>query len=315
MTAATRIATVTVVGTGVIGASWAAHFLARGLDVIATDPAPGAEARLRRDIAAHWPTLTRLGLAEDAGPDRLVFTADTETAAASADFIQENGPERIDLKHELFARLDRAARPSVVIASSSSGLLPSDIQAGCPDHPERVLAGHPFNPPHLIPLVEVVPGDRTSEAAVDVALAFYASVGKKPIRLRQELPGHVANRLQAALWREAYSLVDRGIASVADVDTAIAYGPGLRWAVLGPFALQHLSGGEGGLAHNIEHLGPPMVAWWNDLRQPDLTPDLAARLVAGVDEELVGIDVTTLAESRDVVLQALLTAKAQVTLP
>ena len=315
MTAPTSIPTVAVVGTGVIGASWVAHFLARGLDVIATDPAAGAEERLRADIAAHWPTLTRLGLAADADADRLVFTTDTETAAASVEFIQENGPERIDLKHQLFARLDRAARPSVVIASSSSGLLPSDIQAGCPDHPERVLVGHPFNPPHLIPLVEVVPGDRTSDAAVETALAFYASVGKKPIRLRQELPGHIANRLQAALWREAYSLVDRGIASVADVDTAIAYGPGLRWAVLGPFALQHLSGGEGGLAQNIEHLGPPMVAWWNDLRQPDLTPDLAARLVAGVDEELAGIDATTLAESRDVVLQALLTAKAQVTLP
>ncbi len=315
MTAPSPIATVAVVGTGVIGASWAVHFLARGLDVIATDPAPGAEARLRRDIAAHWPTLTRLGLADDASPDRLVFTNDAENACASADYVQENGPERIDLKHELFARLDRAARLDVVIASSSSGLLPSDIQAGCPDHPERVLVGHPFNPPHLIPLVEVVPGGRTSAAAVETALAFYVSVGKKPIRLRHELPGHVANRLQAALWREAYSLVDRGIASVADVDTAIAYGPGLRWAVLGPFALQHLSGGDGGLAHNIEHLGPPMVAWWDDLRQPDLTPELAARLVAGVNEELAGVDTTTLAESRDVVLAALLTAKASVRLP
>jgi 3-hydroxyacyl-CoA dehydrogenase len=311
----TGIARVAVVGTGVIGASWAAHFLANGLDVVATDPAPGAEARLRSDVAAHWGILTQLGLADGASVDRLTFDADVETAVADADFVQENGPERVELKHALFAQLDRAARPDVVLASSSSGLLPSAIQAGCPEHPERVLIGHPFNPPHLIPLVEVVPGGKTSTAAVEAAMAFYAAVGKRPIRLRQELPGHVANRLQAALWREAYSLVDRGIASVTDVDTAIAYGPGLRWAVLGPFVNQHLSGGAGGLAHNIEHLGPPMVAWWDDLRQPDLTPELAARLVAGVDEELAGIDQAKLVQHRDAVLNALLTAKAQADLP
>jgi 3-hydroxyacyl-CoA dehydrogenase len=306
---------VAVVGTGVIGASWVAHFLAQGLDVVATDPSPGAEDRLRTDVAVHWPILTELGLVDGASIDRLQFTVDVETAVGEADFVQENGPERIDLKHALFAALDRATRPDVVLASSSSGLLPSAIQAGCPKHPERVLIGHPFNPPHLIPLVEVVPGAGTSEAAVDRAVAFYTAVGKRPIRLRQEVPGHVANRLQAALWREAYSLVDRGIASVADIDTAISQGPGLRWAVLGPFVLQHLSGGAGGLAHNIEHLGPPMVAWWDDLRQPDLTPELAAKLVAGVDAELAGIDQARLVEHRDAVLNALLTAKRQADLP
>ena len=306
---------VAVVGTGVIGASWVAHFLAQGLDVVATDPSPGAEDRLRGDVAAHWPILSELGLAEGASVDRLDFIVDVETTVSEADFVQENGPERIDLKHQLFAALDRATRPGVVLASSSSGLLPSVIQAGCPDHPERVLIGHPFNPPHLIPLVEVVPGSQTSESAVDRAVQFYAAVGKRPIRLRQEVPGHVANRLQAALWREAYSLVDRGIASVTDIDTAISQGPGLRWAVLGPFVLQHLSGGPGGLAHNIEHLGPPMVAWWDDLRQPDLTPELAARLVAGVNDELAGIDQTKLVENRDTVLNALLTAKRQADLP
>jgi len=306
---------VAVVGTGVIGASWVAHLLAQGLDVVATDPAPGAEDRLRADVAAHWPILIQLGLVDGAATDRLIFTSDVETAVGDADFVQENGPERVDLKHALFATLDRATRPEVILASSSSGLLPSVIQAGCPDHPERVLIGHPFNPPHLIPLVEVVPGSQTSESAVDRAVQFYAAVGKRPIRLRQEVPGHVANRLQAALWREAYSLVDRGIASVSDIDTAISQGPGLRWAVLGPFVLQHLSGGPGGLAHNIEHLGPPMVAWWDDLRQPDLTSDLAARLVAGVNDELAGIDQTKLVEHRDTVLNALLTAKRQADLP
>ncbi len=225
--------------------------------------------------------------------------------------MQENGPEREDVKHRLFAVLDAAARPEVVLASSSSGMLPSTIARGCPRHPERVVIGHPFNPPHLIPLVEVVPGERTSEQAVEAALAFYTAVGKKPIRLRQELPGHVANRLQAALWQEAYSLVERGVATVADIDTAIAHGPGLRWAVLGPFANQHLSGGPGGIAHVLEHLGPPTEAWWRDLGQVTLTPELVATIVAGVDEELAGVDPAELVARRDAVLTALLAAKAR----
>jgi carnitine 3-dehydrogenase len=299
---------VAVVGTGVIGASWAAHFLAHGLDVTATDPSPGAEERLRSDVAAIWPTLTP---AAGGSPERLAFTSDVAAAVADADFVQENGPEREDVKHEVFAVLDTAARPDVVLASSSSGLLPSVIARGCPRHPERVVIGHPFNPPHLIPLVEVVPGEKTSEQAVEAALAFYTAVGKKPIRLRQELPGHVANRLQAALWQEAYSLVERGVATVADIDTAISHGPGLRWAVLGPFANQHLSGGPGGIAHVLEHLGPPTEAWWRDLGQVTLTPELVAKLVAGVDEELAGVDPAELIARRDAVLTALLDAKAR----
>jgi carnitine 3-dehydrogenase len=299
---------VAVVGTGVIGASWAAHFLAHGLDVTATDPSPGAEERLRSDVAAIWPTLTP---AAGGSPERLAFTSDVAAAVADADFVQENGPEREDVKHEVFAVLDTAARPDVVLASSSSGLLPSVIARGCPRHPERVVIGHPFNPPHLIPLVEVVPGEKTSEQAVEAAVAFYTAVGKKPIRLRQELPGHVANRLQAALWQEAYSLVERGVATVADIDTAIAHGPGLRWAVLGPFANQHLSGGPGGIAHVLEHLGPPTEAWWRDLGQVTLTPELVAKLVAGVDEELAGVDPAELIARRDAVLTALLDAKAR----
>ena len=299
---------VAVVGTGVIGASWAAHFLAHGLDVTATDPSPGAEERLRSDVAAIWPTLTP---AAGGSPERLAFTSDVAAAVADADFVQENGPEREDVKHEVFAVLDTAARPDVVLASSSSGLLPSVIARGCPRHPERVVIGHPFNPPHLIPLVEVVPGEKTSEQAVEAALAFYTAVGKKPIRLRQELPGHVANRLQAALWQEAYSLVERGVATVADIDTAIAHGPGLRWAVLGPFANQHLSGGPGGIAHVLEHLGPPTEAWWRDLGHVTLTPELVAKIVAGVDEELAGVDPAELVARRDAVLTALLAAKAR----
>ena len=299
---------IAVVGTGVIGASWAAQFLAYGHDVVATDPAPGAEERLRADVAAHWPVLEPVA---GASPDRLTFTADPAAAAAEADFVQENGPEREDVKHALYAALDEAARPDVVLASSSSGMLPTVIARGCPRHPERVVIGHPFNPPHLIPLVEVVPGEKTDEETVERALAFYTAVGKKPIRLRQELPGHVANRLQAALWQEAYSLVERGVATVADIDTAISHGPGLRWAVIGPFLTQHLSGGPGGIAHNLEHLGPPIEAWWRDLGQVTITPELIARLAAGVDDELAGVDPAELIARRDAVLTALLAAKAR----
>ena len=302
------IGTVAVVGTGVIGASWAAHFLAHGMDVTATDPAPGAEERLRADVAAHWPVLQPV---EGASPERLTFTSDPAAAVADADFVQENGPEREDVKNALYAALDEAARPDVVLASSSSGMLPSVIARGCPRHPERVVIGHPFNPPHLIPLVEVVPGEKTSEATVERALAFYAAVGKKPIRLRQEVPGHVANRLQAALWQEAYSLVERGVATVADIDAAIANGPGLRWAVLGPFLNQHLSGGPGGIAHILEHLGPPTQEWWRDLGRVTLSPELNAKLVSGVDDELAGTDPGELVARRDAVLTTLLAAKAQ----
>ncbi|WP_410625951.1 3-hydroxyacyl-CoA dehydrogenase NAD-binding domain-containing protein [Amycolatopsis sp. cmx-8-4] len=291
------MSTVAVVGTGVIGASWAGLFLAHGHDVVATDPAPGAEERLRSAL-------------EGASTDRLRFVADAGEAAAEADFVQENGPEREDVKHALFGVLDEAARPDVILASSSSGLLPSVIARGCPRHPERVVVGHPFNPPHLIPLVEVVPGRDTAPEVVDRAVEFYASVGKRPIRLTRELPGHVANRLQAALWQEAYSLVERGVATVADIDTAIAYGPGLRWAVLGPFVNQHLSGGPGGLAHVLRHLGPPTEEWWRDLGQVHLTPELAETLVAGVDAELAETDQARLVAARDAVLDQLLAAKA-----
>ncbi|HYH30570.1 MAG TPA: 3-hydroxyacyl-CoA dehydrogenase NAD-binding domain-containing protein [Pseudonocardia sp.] len=296
----TRVA---VIGTGVIGASWAAHFLGRGLDVVASDPAPDAEARLREAVAA-------IG---DAPAERLTFTADSGEAAAAADFVQENAPERAELKHALLATLDAAARPGVVLASSSSTLLPSDLARACARHPERVVVGHPFHPPHLVPLVEVVPGEATAEAAVEAAMAFYTAVGKKPVRLRRELPGHLANRLQAALWREAYSLVQSGAASVADVDTAIAHGPGLRWALLGPLATQHLSGGAGGLAHVLAHLGPPTEAIWRDLGEPEMTPELVADLVAGVEEELGGADpaaLAALAARRDAALRVVLAAKA-----
>lgn len=301
---------IAIIAAGSIGASWAAHFLARGFDVAVTDPAPGAEKVLRSDVARFWPALERLGLAPGASLDRLRFTADITDCVRGAQFVQENAPERLSLKRELFARLDEACPPDVVLASSSSGILPSEIQRSCRQHPERMLVGHPFNPPHLIPLVEVVGGAQTTEEAIARALEVYRSAGKEPIRLRQELPGHVVNRLQAALWREAYSLVQSGAVSVADLDTAVSAGPGLRWALLGPFLTQHLSGGPGGIMHVLEHLGPPMVEWWKDLATPTELTDQMARAVAdGVAESLGGRDTAALAAARDEQLVRLLQSK------
>ncbi len=304
----TAIGRVAVIGTGVIGASWVSQCLARGLDVTATDPAPGAEARLRETVARHWPILEQIGLAPGASPGRLTFVAEPEEAAAQADFVQENGPERLEIKHETYRRLDAAAAADVVLATSSSGLTPSAIQAAC-RHPGRVVLGHPFNPPHLVPLVEVLGGERTDEGAVAAAMAFYQNLGKRPIRLRRELVGHVANRLQAALWREAFHLVGTGAATVADIDAAIAHGPGLRWALMGPCLLNHLSGGPGGLAHTLDHLGPLMEAMWADLGDPRLTPALKQTLVQGLERALEGRDRDAMVAERDRLLVDLVRQK------
>lgn len=298
-----------IVGTGVIGASWAAFFLARGLDVSATDPAPGAEDRLRAAVDRHWPTLQRMGLAEGASPARLHFDDSLERALEGCDFVQESGPERADFKAELYARMDAATPPQVLLASSSSGLPVSGMQVRC-EAPQRVVLGHPFNPPHLIPLVEVGGGEATAPDAIEHAMAFYAALGKRPIHVRREVLGHIANRLQAALWREAFHLVEQGVASVADIDTAIAHGPGLRWAVMGPFMNLHLSGGEGGMQHLLAHLGGPIESWWRDLGQPAMTPALKARVVQGVAEARGERHETALARSRDDLLIDLMRAKA-----
>lgn len=304
-----------VIGAGVIGASWAALFLAAGYDVVAADPDRAAEGRIRDIVDQAWPVLERLGLAEHASPDRLSVVADAESAATGAGFVQESGPERLALKRGLMALLDRATPPEAVIASSSSGYAPTDLQAMCAEHPERVVIGHPFHPAHLIPLVEVVRGQATADWAMDRAIGFYASIGKRPIRVNQELPGHVANRLQAAIWREAYSLVERGVVSVADIDTAVTQGLGLRWAAVGPILGQHLSGGEGGLAHTLEHLGPPAQVWMDDLAATQLTPELARALVAGVLEETAGLDVADIGADRDALLLEIRNRRGDTRLP
>lgn len=301
---------IAVIGTGVIGASWAACFLAHGFDVSATDPAPGAEDRLRKLVDDYWPVLERMGLADSASRSRLAFFGTPEPAVEGADFIQENGPERLDIKRETLQKITAVAPPDTLIASSSSGIRISDIQDAAVN-PERVLLGHPFNPPHLIPLVEVVGGRLTSQAAIDQAMQFYASIGKKPIHIQREVKGHVANRLQAALWREAFHLVQQGVASVSDIDAAISHGPGLRWALLGPFLNLHLSGGQGGIQHLLEHLGPPMQEWWADLGQVKLSPELNQKLVQGTNESLAGADLKDMVAQRNDVLLALLQLKAK----
>ncbi len=305
--------TVAVVGTGVIGAAWCALFLARGCTVRAFDPAPGAHDRLVESLRLAWPALVELGAEADLPLDRLHWSDDVADAVRDTQLVQESGPERVDLKQALVAEIDVHAPARAVIASSSSGLRPTTIQATCAHHPERVLIGHPFHPAHLIPLVEVVGGEQTSEQAVADAMAFYTRIGKRPVHVRQELDGHLVNRLQAALWREAYSLVARGAATVADVDAAITNGPGLRWAVVGPFAGQHLSGGAGGIAHNLEHLGPPMVAWWEDLTTPEWTPELVVRVTEQMHEEMGATTSDELSAARDRLVLGIIAAKTHET--
>jgi 3-hydroxyacyl-CoA dehydrogenase len=302
---------IAIVGTGVIGASWAAEFLARGLDVIATDPAPNAEANMHKYIDEAWPALTAMGLSPKASRERLSFTLDMKTAVSDADLVQENGPERPDFKIKLFADLDAATPADSIIASSSSGLTMTVIQSGC-SRPERCVIGHPFNPPHMIPLVEVVGGEKTSAETIRRAIAFYASIGKKPIHLRKEVVGHVANRLQAALYREVVNLVQLGVVDVADVDTAVCWGPGLRWGVMGPNLLFHLGGGQGGIRHFMEHLSEPLATWWKDLGSFTAWPEGLKQTIAdGTSEEVDGRTVDQLAATRDDVLLGLLQLRAK----
>ncbi|MEU8563445.1 3-hydroxyacyl-CoA dehydrogenase NAD-binding domain-containing protein [Streptomyces cyaneofuscatus] len=289
---------VACVGAGVIGGGWAAHFLARGYDVTAWDPAPDAEARLRRLVAAAWPALEQLGLAEGASQDRLTVTASLEEAVAGAEFVQESAPEKLELKRDLLARLDAAAPAGTVIASSTSGYPMTDMQTGTPGA-ARLVVGHPFNPPYLIPLVEVVGGELTAPAAVEWASRFYEVAGKSVITMDREVPGFIANRLQEALWREALHMVANGEATVREIDASITEGPGLRWAVMGPMLTFALAGGEGGMAHMLDHFGPSLKSPWTRLEAPELDRALYEAVVAGCDEAAAGRTIGDLVAERD----------------
>ncbi len=296
---------VAIVGTGVIGASWAAQYLARGFDVVATDPAPNAETNLRKYVADAWPALTTIGLSPGASRDRLRFTASMKEALSQADFVQENGPERPEFKMKLFADMDDATPPDSLIASSSSGITMSVMQSKCA-HPERCVVGHPFNPPHIIPLVEVVGGTKTAPEAIEQAMKFYAAIGKKAIYLRKELPGHVANRLQAALYREVAYLIQEGVLSVADADDAVSWGPGLRWGVMGPSLQWHVGGGAGGIKHFMEHLMDPLGGMMKTLGNPEITPALKKTIADGVLKEAANRSVEQLAKQENELLLGLL---------
>lgn len=293
-----------ILGAGVIGASWAALFLASGRSVAVFDPAEDAAENVRAFIDRAWPAMTELGLTGRGAPDRISFHTSAAEAVDGAGFVQENVPERLPIKHATFARIEPALAPDAIVASSASGLTLGQMQEGWAD-PARFVLGHPFNPPHLIPLVEVMGNERTAPDVVERAEAFYADIGKVTIRVQKEVPGHVANRLQAAVWREAIHLVQSGVASVGDVDKAMSAGPGLRWAAMGPTTLFGLGAGPGGLAAFCDHFADTFNGWWDDLGTPRLNDQTATMLAAGLDEATKGASVDDMAARRDAMIVAL----------
>ena len=286
------IRTVAVVGCGTVGASWSALFVAHGLDVRATDPSPAAEQRLMRFVERALPQLAELGCT---GQGKLHFTTDLGDALAGADFVQENAPESEDLKRRLLADIDAIVPPDVIVAGSTSSLLRSRLVVDC-RHPRRHVCAHPFNPPHLVPLVEIVGED---DAVVARAVAFYRGLGRRPVVLAKEMAGHIANRLASALWREAICLVEQGVASVADIDAAMTHGPGMRWAIMGPHMTYHLGGGEGGIEHYLAHLGASQARRWASLGTPVFNEATKRALVDGVLDEAAGRSVAELEAERD----------------
>jgi carnitine 3-dehydrogenase len=300
-----RACRVAIVGAGVIGGGWALHYLRTGFDVDVYDPAPSARDDLLRMVEATWPLLERMGLRDGASPQRLAFHGGLAAAVAGADVIQESAPEDGQIKRRVLAEVDRAAKPEVVIASSTSGFAMTMLQADC-EHAERCVVGHPFNPPYLIPVVEVVGGERTDPAAVDWLADFYASTGKRPLLLSRELPGFVGNRLQEAMWREALHMVAAGEATVEEIDASIAFGPGLRWALMGPCLTFHLAGGGGGMAHMLDHFGAALLEPWTRLQAPPLTQELRDRMIDGCLREADGRSVAELERRRDGFLAELL---------
>ena len=293
---------------GVIGCGWASYFAGRGVEVWAWDPDPRAPERLERTLELAWPAMDSLGLAPSASPTRIRFCESMFEAVEGAAFVQESAPERLELKRDLLGDLDRAADPELIVASSTSGYRVSDLTARCTQAPERVVVGHPFNPVYLLPLVEVVAGPGTAAEALDRAAALYRAAGKTVLRLEREVDGFVADRLQEAMWREALHMVAQGEATVEEIDLSITAGPGLRWALMGPMLTFHLAGGEGGMAHMLDHFGPSLKSPWSRLVAPELTPDLRDAVVEGCEQEAAGRSVEDLVRERDRGLVAIMRA-------
>jgi len=300
-----QVTQVGIIGTGVIGSGWAAHFLRNGMKVTAWDPAPDAENKLRSRVATAWPILERIGLHPEATPDNLHFAQSLASAVADAQFVQESVPERLPIKIETLAAIDAATPIETVIASSTSGYLMSEMVIQC-QHPERCTVAHPFNPPYLMPLVEVVAGSATSAAVHQWAVDFYRATGKKPLKLDKEVPGFVADRIMEAVWREILHMIDNDMATVEEIDASVRYGPGLRWAIMGPLSVLHLGGGEGGMAHLIHQFGPSLKAPWTFLEAPELTDELAQKVIDGCDELTEGASISELEAERDELLLQML---------
>lgn len=295
---------VAVLGAGLIGASWTALFLAAGRSVTVFDPAPDTEASVRAYVDKAWPALEALGMTERATPETLRFVGTAAEAVAGAEFVQENVPERLAIKHATYAEIEPALTPRAIVSSSTSGLTLEALQAGW-SNPAPLILGHPFNPPHLIPLVELTANTKTGADVLDRTEAFYADIGKVTIRIRKGLPGHVANRLQAAVWREAVHMAVEGVASVEDIDKAMWAGPGLRWAAMGPTMLFHLGAGGGGLRAFCDHFRDTFNGWWDGLGTPYLDDAVIDKLVAGMEDQSRGRSPDELAEERDRMLIAM----------
>ncbi len=300
-----RVSQVGIIGTGVIGGGWALHFMAQGLDVVAYDPNPECERRFARMRDNAWPALVRLGLKPGASPDRIRFAGSLEEAASDVDVVQENSPEVLASKIDTLARIDAAAPADILLLSSTSGLKMTDMQVRCAN-PARTVVGHPFNPPYLVPLVEVVGGERTSPDAVNWAVAFYTAFGKRPVKLDREVPGFIATRLQEAMWREMLHMVNAGEATVQQIDDAITFGPGLRWAITGPGMNYHLAGGDGGMAHVLDQFGPSLKWPWTRLEAPELTDALRRKLIFGCEQESAGRSIPDMIKARDAYLISIL---------
>jgi carnitine 3-dehydrogenase len=295
-----------VIGTGVIGNGWIARALAKGWDVVSFDPDPKAPARTQAFIDNAWPSLTQLGLAPDASPERLTFADTIEKAVDGADLIQENVPERLPLKQEILAAIDAASAPDVIIGSSTSGFKPTDLQQQCQQAPGRVIVAHPFNPVYLLPLVELVGGETTQSMQIASAQRLYQALAMRPLVVRREIEGHIADRLMEALWREALHLVNDGVATTEEIDAAVVYGCGLRWPLMGTFLTFHLAGGEPGMRHMLEQFGPALKLPWTKLEAPELTDELIDKVVEGCEHQAAGRSVATLDRRRDDFLVELL---------
>ena len=288
-----------IVGTGTIGASWAAYFLAQGFKVKAWDPANTWKVKLENFIESAWTDLEKLGVLEIATPSNLTLCDELGSVTEGVDFIQENAPEQLGVKQKLFRELDKTAPTSVIISSSTSGLIMSEMQENI-ENAERFVVGHPFNPPHLIPLVEVVGGELTAAEVVEWTIDFYNLIGKHAIKINKEVPGHLANRLQAALWREAVLAVQNGLASVEDVNAAVAQGPGLRWALMGPHMIMNLAGGKGGMEQMLSHFAPGIQSWWQTMMEtPNMDQKLQKALIDGVNKEAGNKTIDDLEKERD----------------